>query len=689
MPKQPEKSDRAVTLRRRAEQQVQSEQRRQHDTSAHPESLEQLIQELQVHQLELQIQNEELSRTQVELEAARDRYADLYDFSPAGHLTLDLQGNIVEANHRATMLLDEPRAKLIGEPLSRFISSADQATFYRHCRMTLTTGLRQTCEVELHKSADVPHCIHLESVAINSEPNGRGHWRTAILDVSDRKRIERELENKRQQLEAVIESAMDAIITVDERHQVVLFNKAAESMFGCSASAAMGGPLDRFIPQRLRSRHQRHLDGFASTPEAGSSPKVNKKLSSLIGLRADGVEIPLEGSMSRVMVDGRPLFTVILRDVTERKVAEAAIRASEAFTTAIFDSLSAQVCALDRNGVILKVNEAWKEFARQDSAGTMALAGVGDNYLDICRRAIAGGERTVQPILKGIESVLSGSRPTFSAEYACHLPNDKRWFVMKVTKLLGSEAIVISHTDMSERIRMARALEDHVVRLAKQQTELESLAGKLIEAQETERKRIARELHDDFNQRLAALSLEIETMERAAAVSSDSSLAQLRAIRGHVAQLSDDLHDLAYRLHPSLLEHVGLEVAVRDHIEEFTKRTGLPVRLMVRYLPETLSVETATNFFRVLQESLQNVSRHAAATEVLVRLSGSSRGIGLSVRDNGKGFDSTNLSAHVKGLGLLSMQERMRLLGGFLRIHSLPGKGTKVCAWSACGKECA
>jgi signal transduction histidine kinase len=163
----------------------------------------------------------------------------------------------------------------------------------------------------------------------------------------------------------------------------------------------------------------------------------------------------------------------------------------------------------------------------------------------------------------------------------------------------------------------------------------------------------------------------------------------LKTIRGHVAQLSDDLHDLAYRLHPSLLEHVGLEVAVRDHIDEFTKRTGLPVQLLVRYLPDTLSVETATNFFRVLQESLQNVSKHAAATEVFVKLSGSSRGIGLSVRDNGKGFDSTSLSAHTKGLGLLSMQERMRLLGGFLRIHSLPGKGTKVCAWSACGKECA
>ncbi|HVG01813.1 MAG TPA: PAS domain S-box protein, partial [Nitrospira sp.] len=673
----------------RAEKQLGSAQsRQQQQMGGTSKDLQRLVHELQVHQVELEVQNEELVRTQQELEAARDRYADLYDFSPAGHVTLDGHGKIVEANYRATVLLDEPRTKLIGEPLARFISAADQPTFYRHCRMTITTGLRQSCEVELHKESNVPCCLHLESLAIQSELKGLGQWRTAMLDISDRKRIEGELEGKRQQLEAVIESAMDAIITVDERHRVVLFNKAAESMFGCTALAAMGGPLDRFIPQRLRASHQKHLNRFGSAVDEGSSLKLNTTVSSLIGLRADGKEFPLEASMSRVTVHGRPLFTVILRDVTERKTAEAAIRANNAFTTAIFDSLSAHVCALDRNGVILKVNEAWKSFSGHNSAGPMALAGVGDNYLDVCRRAIAGGERAVRRILKGIESVLSGSRSTFSTEYACHSPTEKRWFLMKVTKLLGSEAVVISHTDMSERIRMARALEDHVVRLAKQQTELESLAGKLIEAQETERKRIARELHDDYNQRLAALSLELESIEQAGAASTDPSLEKLKAIRGHVAQLSDDLHDLAYRLHPSLLEHVGLEVAVRDHIDEFTKRTGLPVQLVVaRHMPEKLPLETATNFFRVMQEGLQNVSKHAAATQVLIKLSGSSRGIGLSVRDNGKGFEPKDVSAHIKGLGLLSMQERMRLLGGFLHIHSRPAKGTKICAWMAHGSK--
>jgi signal transduction histidine kinase len=130
-----------------------------------------------------------------------------------------------------------------------------------------------------------------------------------------------------------------------------------------------------------------------------------------------------------------------------------------------------------------------------------------------------------------------------------------------------------------------------------------------------------------------------------------------------------------------LLDHVGLEVAMRDYIAEFTKRTGLPVTFMAREVPAALSPDVKTNLFRVMQESLQNVFKHAQANEVTVKLSGSSKGIGVSVRDNGKGFDLQDKGARIKGLGLTSMQERARLLGGLLRIHSLPKEGTKVCVW--------
>jgi signal transduction histidine kinase len=394
------------------------------------------------------------------------------------------------------------------------------------------------------------------------------------------------------------------------------------------------------------------------------------------------VNVPVEINLQCVGVGtAQPRLVAIVRDITDRKRVEEALQASDAFAHAILDSLSAHVCVLDKEGVILKTNDAWKEFACCNSNHVVPIIDVGQNYLDACRRASAGRDSTAQVILGGIEVVLGGSQPSFSAEYACHSPEEERWFLMRVTPLKESQGIVISHTDISERVRMGRVLEQSVLLLGKKREELESLTGKLIEAQEEERKRIARDLHDDFNQRLAALSVELESMERTPIAPPEPVARQLAAIRAQVGHLSDDLHDLAYRLHPSLLEHVGLEVALRDHVAEFTKRTGLPVTFDAREVPATLSQEIATNLFRVMQESLQNVSKHAQATKVTVRLSGSSKGIGLSVRDNGKGFDLESKNACVKGLGLVSMQERARGLGGFLRIHSLPRDGTKVCAW--------
>ncbi|TKB34736.1 MAG: PAS domain S-box protein [Nitrospira sp.] len=682
MAKKPDRPTKHTDLRRQAEALLRTTNR---DVAVMPvKDVQQLVHELQVHQVELEMQNEELRRTQLALEAARDRYVELYDFSPAGHLTLDTQGTIVEANLRAGTLLGVTRNTLIGKSLAGFIASEEEGTFHRHCRDVLTTGMRHTCEVRLRKRKGASCCLFIESLVIQDEPGPITRWRTSLLDVSERKLAEQAMEAQRAQLDGIISSAMDAIVTVDEDQRVLVFNRAAESMFGCPAADAIGQPLDRFIPERFRQAHHGHMRTFVRAAEPA---RRMERVGTLFGLRATGEEFPFEASISHIRVGGTTLFTVILRDITERKRAEEALQASEAFTRAVLDSLSAHVCVLDRDGAILQTNESWKVFARCNAHPSFAGDEVGQNYLDVCRRASADGEPIAQLIVEGVVAVLGGSQPDFSAEYACHSPEEQRWFQMRVTPLKTAKGVVVSHADISKRVKMGLELEHQLLLLGQKQEELESLAGKLIEAQEQERRRIARELHDDFNQRLAALAVELETLERTPDAFPEPVVQQLTAVRDHVGRLSDDLHDLAYRLHPSLLEHVGLEVAARDHVTEFMKRTGLPVTLTAREVPGAIAPEVATNLFRVMQESLHNVLKHARATEVTVKLSGSSKGIGLSVRDNGQGFDLEGKDARMKGIGLVSMQERMRLMGGFLRIHSLPGDGTKVCAWIPRVKE--
>ena len=682
MAKKPGGSTKVTGLRGQAEARLRATK---HDVAAMPvKDVQKLVHVLQVYQIELEMQNEELRRAQVELEASRDRYVDLYDFSPAGHLILDTHGKIVEANLRTGTLLGLNRKELIGRPLAPFIARDDQDTFHRHCQEVLKTGTRQTCEVPLGTEAGVSRWIYFESLALHDEQGLVTHWRTALLDISDRKLVEQQLEAQRAQREEIIGSTMDAIITMDERERVVLFNRAAESMLLCQAADAIGQRFDRFIPERFRQAPHGHLGTFAraqATVRSMGQPGI------LFGLRANGEEFPFEASISQVQGNGQTLFTFILRDITERMRAEEALKLNRTFTRSVLNSLSLQVCVLDQDGVILKTNDAWKELAESQTDGVFTIGEVGDNYFALTRLTTVGSTSTGQAILKGLNAVLDGRDPIFSAEYHAQLPEDERWFLVRVTPLKGAKGVVISHTDISAQVRMALDLKQHVLLLDEKREELEFLTGKLIYTQEQERRRIARELHDDFNQRLAALSVELETIERAPGALPEPIGRHLAAIRGQVGQLSDDLHDLAYKLHPSLLEHVGLEIAIRDHVAEFTKRTGLPVTCTAREVPRIIPPEIATALFRVMQESLQNVFKHAQATDVTVRLSGSSKGIGVSVRDNGKGFEVESNQAHRTGIGLISMQERARLLGGFSRIHSCSEQGTKVCAWVPLSQE--
>lgn len=668
MAKKPGKSMKDADLRRQAEDQLRVTNR---DVAAMPvQDVQRLVHELQVHQIELEMQNEELRRTQAELEAARDRYADLYNFSPAGHLTLYRHGTIMEANLRAGTLLGFNLNELVRQPLARFIAAEDAALYQRHCQEVLKAGTRQTCEVRLRAADGILRWVHLESLAVHEEPGPATHWRMALLDISARKRAERELDMQRAQLQAIIGSAMDAIITVDEEQRVVLFNGAAESMFLCTVAEAIGQPLDRFIPERFRPAHHGHVRGFSHTEKISRSMD---RRGALKGLRANGEEFPFEASLSHVVVAGQQFFTVILRDVTERKLAEETLRNREHEFHLLADNVPAFYAYIDPDLRYRFVNKRYEAFFGRPTSEIMGLP-----VKEIL------GARNFDQIEPKLRAAVGGQSVSFV--YPMALPDgDARWMNVQYTpdgddtgRIRGVLALV---TDVTAQKQAELALQQNQSVLGEKQEELQILAEKLLTAQDEERKRIARELHDDFNQRLASLSVELETLERAPLTSPEPVDRQLAAIRGRVGRLSDDLHDLAYKLHPSLLEHVGLEVAMRDHVAEFMKRTGLPVTFIARDVPGRLSPEKATNLFRVMQESLQNVAKHANATAVTVRLSGSPKGIGVSVRDNGQGFDLESRRVRVKGLGLVSMQERARALGGFLRIHSLPTEGTKVCAW--------
>jgi signal transduction histidine kinase len=203
------------------------------------------------------------------------------------------------------------------------------------------------------------------------------------------------------------------------------------------------------------------------------------------------------------------------------------------------------------------------------------------------------------------------------------------------------------------------------------------LSGKLIHAQEDERRRIARDLHDDLNQRLALLSVEMELLGRPTSAGRDEFDRRLEHAAEQVRALSSEVHKLSYGLHPAKLEQLGLVAAVRSFCREMTQQHGIKIHFSHGDVPRDIDSETALGLYRVMQESLRNAVRHSEAKEAKVHLQTTDGRLRMTISDHGNGFDVEKARRN-SGLGLVSMEERVRLLRGMFKIKSEPGAGTEI-----------
>ncbi|MBK7277428.1 MAG: PAS domain-containing protein [Betaproteobacteria bacterium] len=207
---------------------------------------------------------------------------------------------------------------------------------------------------------------------------------------------------------------------------------------------------------------------------------------------------------------------------------------------------------------------------------------------------------------------------------------------------------------------------------------LRDLSRRLIRAHEDERALLARELHDDVTQRLAVLAIDMGRAELTAADGAQADV--MRSVRAELVRLSEDIHSLAYQLHPSVLEELGLVEALRAECERRGRQGRLAVSMNLESVPAVAGKEAQLCLFRVAQEALTNVARHAGTGRASVTLRRADGGLLLAVGDQGVGFDPTR-PREGRSLGLASMRERLHLVGGTLDVESSPGRGTTVVAW--------
>ncbi len=254
-----------------------------------------------------------------------------------------------------------------------------------------------------------------------------------------------------------------------------------------------------------------------------------------------------------------------------------------------------------------------------------------------------------------------------------------RQLVLGVSSFIGLESALIAFLLIQRRRRKkAEALlEDRNARLRESEHSLRRLSGQLIDAQEEERTRIARELHDDLNQQVADLGISLSNIKRGIPASSEMR-GELASVQSRLAALSDGLRHISHELHPGMLELFGLGPALKSHCEEFSAVTSIPVAFE-NHCEDSVAPDVALCLYRIAQESLRNAAKHARPTQARVSLTKSGNVLRLMVSDDGAGFEVEK--AYAKGgLGLRSMEERIWLVHGHLELTSQPGSGTTLLA---------
>jgi len=355
----------------------------------------------------------------------------------------------------------------------------------------------------------------------------------------------------------------------------------------------------------------------------------------------------------------------------ERQQADEALRISEdKFSKAFRSSPDAFIIGRQADGMILDVNERWTEmfgYARDEAVGRT-----------VSELHIYKDDRDRTHLL----SLVTAHGSARDVEIDCRKKSGE---IRNVS--ISAEPIAVSDEpclllivrDITERKRTEEALRRNEQALRESHARIEDLVGRLIVGQDEERNLLARELHDDVNQQLAALAIGLSDLKLRLSGADAGIQKQIAMLSKVTAWLCERIRKISHELHSTVLQHVGLAAALSSYCEEFSSREGIPIMFDIREGVDAGSPEAALCLYRVAQESLRNVAKHSRARSAVVELSQTRDAVELRVSDQGVGFDPGQLRQS-RGLGLLSMEERVKLLHGSLEFAARPGAGTELKA---------
>ncbi len=634
-------------------------------------------------------------RTEQALRESEERLTMALEAAGAGAWSMDAQSGQVWVSSTERRLFGFPAdEQLTYDSFLRRVHPDDHETVRTAVAKALRTKAQLLVDYRIFRSDGSIRWVAARGFPRSNERTEVDHLMGVTLDITESKLAEAALEETRAQVAAVINSTDDFVWSVDaERFGLLTWNSALRDYFSerRHIDIRVGMPPEELLPPDYaavwRDLYSRALREGSVITEYEVVARTNILLLSIHTMQRDG------------KVFGISVFG---KDITERKRAEEAHRVEEKRLRSVvkitgqrtyslrdlLDKALEEAIALSdsRFGYIYYYSEEREEFTLHAWSGDVMQECCIPNPSTVYRLDNTGlwGEpvRQRRPI---VMNDFAAPNPMKKGYPAGHAPLFRYMTVPvfcdgHIVAVVGVANKAEDYTDLD--VHQLTMMMDSIWEVAERRRAEEAvrvLAGKLLTAQEAERSRIAREMHDDLTQRIAVLAIEAGKLEQSSDASSLSGT--LREMKNQLIRLSQDVHALSRQLHPSILDDLGLVEALRSECATFSQREGIPIRYTPQDVPAEIPKEAALCLYRIAQEALRNVVKHSRAKEAWVALTAIDGSILLSIEDRGVGFNCDQTPGR-PGLGLDSMEERARLIGGEFTIRSEAGKGTVIEVWA-------
>jgi PAS domain S-box-containing protein len=593
-------------------------------------------------------------RAEAALRDAERKYRDMFENAGEGIFQSTPDGKFLVANPALAHMYGfaSPEELIHGRPDISQQIYVDPARREDFKRLLEEQGVVRDFECQIFRKDESKIWISMNARGVRDEKGEIQYFEGTAQDITDRKRAEEALRKSEERYRDLVENSLDLICTHDLDGWVLSANRAAMELMGYASGTYNGGiNFRQILAPEVRDQFDAYLVRIRNDGVAGGLMLVQTTSGEQriweyhCTLRTKGIAAPI--------VRG------VARDVTERRRAAAALRDSEARYRELFENARDAIYVHDLRGVYTSVNRAAEKLSgydRSEIIGKHFNHFIAPEYLPLVRANMSKKLTEKGETAYEIEVVSrDGHRVPVELSTALLLEHGTP---------IGIQGIA---RDITERKRAEEALR--------------SYSRKLIEGQEAERQHIARELHDQIGQVLTAIRINLHTIGNSGESEELKSLVDQGV--GLVDGAIDQVRNLSFELRPSLLDNLGLAAALRWYSDQYTQRTGIRTK-SASSLPEgkiRLGQELETACFRIVQEALTNVVRHANAENVLIDLRQVDHKIVLSIKDDGIGFRApTNGEVTATQLGLRGMKERALALGGALKIKSQPAQGTEIRA---------